>query len=250
MSSPQLTRIVINSLKAILGEDFTIHSFERLPSRRNEIYKIIGSLPSQPKPTPLVAKYFHQTGIAHETSILQEAHHNNLHVPAIIGTTADVLVLEYINAPNLCDLITIYPDRLLGQMLALWLARFHTVFSRGADQVLTKGDARIRNFLVSHDHLVGVDFEESQIGPYHEDLAVACASILDTTPLFTKPKLRLCSILLDYYAAIRQISNRDQLKVVTRSQMIQVLHETAIRRGNPPELLDQIRRFESGANSF
>jgi len=250
VSSPQLARIVVNSLKAILGEAYTIHSFERLPSRRNEVYKILGSLPSQLTSTPLIAKYYKQTGIAHETSILQKAYQNNLHVPTVIGTTANVLVLEYINGPNLCDLITINPDRFLGHLLARWLASFHTVFNRGADQVLTKGDARIRNFLVFYDHLVGVDFEESHIGSYHEDLAIACASILDTIPLFTEPKFQLCTVFIDDYAAIRQINNREELKVKTRTKMIQVLKETALRRGNPPELLAHISQFENSAISL
>lgn len=250
VSSPQLARIVVNSLKAILGEEYTIQHFERLPSRRNEVYKILGSLPSQLTPIPLIAKYYKQTGIAHEASILQEAHQNNLHVPTVIGTTANVLVLEYINAPNLCDLITINPDRLLGQLLAKWLASFHTVFSRGAGQVLAKGDTRIRNFLVFYDHLVGVDFEESHIGSYYEDLAIACASILDTAPLFTEPKFQLCTVLLDDYSAIRQITNPEEFKATIRVQMIQVLKETALRRGNPPELLYHISRFERGAILF
>jgi tRNA A-37 threonylcarbamoyl transferase component Bud32 len=197
-----------------------------------------------------VTKLYKQAGIAHETSILQEAHQNNLHVPAIIGTTANVLILEYIDAPNLCDLITINPDRILGKMLASWLARYHMVFSRGADQVLAKGDARIRNFLVQHDHLVGVDFEESYVGSYLEDLAVTCASILDTTPLFTEPKLKLCKVILDHYTELRQIPNPTQMKSATHTQMIKVLHETANRRGNPPELLNNIRRFEKGAYTF
>ncbi len=244
MASSSLSRMIVNSLKAILGEDYTVLSFEKLPSRRNDVYKVIGSDSSQSIPTFLVAKFYRQAGIAHETSILQKAYQHNLHVPAIIGTTADVIILEYIDAPNLCDLITINPDIMLGKMLGSWFANYHTVFSRGGDQVLTKGDARIHNFLVQQTHLVGVDFEESHIGSYVEDLAVVCASILDTTPIFTKPKLKLCTVILGQYAQLRQIRNRQQLNSATYTQMIQVLHETAIRRGNPPHLLRCINQFE------
>ena len=236
--------MVINSLRAILGEDYTILSFNRLPSRRNEVYKITGTTTSKSAPSLLIAKFFKQPGIAHETSILQEAHQHNLYVPTIIGSTADVLALEYIDAPNLCDLITLNPDLIFGRMLASWLAKFHTTFSREDNQVLIKGDARIRNFLVQQDHLVGVDFEESQAGFYHEDLAVACASILDTTPLFTKMKMKLCKELLDQYGVIRRISNLNQLKTAVHRRMVQVLLATATRRGNPPQLLHHIQRFK------
>jgi len=247
MSSPRLSRLVVNSLKAILGEDYNILAFERLSSRRNEVYKITGALPSQAKPSPVVAKYYKNAGIANETSILREAHQHKLHVPTIIGTTAEVLVLEYIDAPNLCDLITLKPDILLGKMLASWLAQYHSTFSKEKNQVLLKGDARIRNFLVEQDHLVGVDFEESQYGSYTQDLAVACASILDTAPLFTESKLRLCTVILDHYTKLRQIPNSSQLTLITQAAMIQVLQETASRRGNPAELCSHITRFAKGA---
>ena len=243
MPSQQLPRMVINSLKAILGEGYAILSFKRLPSRRNEVYKITGTTSSKSARSPLIAKFYKQPGIAHETSILKEAHQHKLNVPAIIGSTADVLALEYIDAPNLCDLITIHPDLIFGHMLASWLAKFHTTFSREDNQVLIKGDARIRNFLVQQDHLVGVDFEESQAGFYYEDLAVACASILDTTPLFTKMKITLCKELLEQYGAIRRISNLNQLKFAVHSRMVKVFLETATRRGNPSQLLTHIRRF-------
>jgi tRNA A-37 threonylcarbamoyl transferase component Bud32 len=236
--------MVINSLKAILGEDYTILSFERLPSRRNEVYKITGSTSSNSSPSSLVAKFYKQPGIAHETSILQEAHQHNLYVPTIIGSTAAVLALEYIDAPNLCDLITINPDLLFARLLATWLVKFHTTFTRENNQVLIKGDARIRNFLVQQDHLVGVDFEESHANSYHEDLAVACASILDTTPLFTHTKLTLCREIIDTYGMIRQIPNPHQLKSTVHGRMVQVLQATASRRGNPPQLLNHIQRFK------
>jgi tRNA A-37 threonylcarbamoyl transferase component Bud32 len=249
MSSPPLSRIVINSLRAVLGEEYTIQHFERLPSRRNEVYKISGALPGQSSST-VVVKHYLQAGIAHETSILQKAHQNNLYVPVIVGSTANALILEFIDAPNLCDLITINPDKTLGQMLASWLASFHMVFLREADQVLVKGDARIRNFLVQYDHLVGVDFEESHVASYIEDLAVSCASILDTIPLFTKSKLQLCSQIIGQYGKIRQIPNPEQLKAAVHDQMVQVLQDTANRRGNPADLLEKMHQFEDGSLTF
>ncbi|MFW9934036.1 MAG: hypothetical protein ACFFDU_00720 [Candidatus Thorarchaeota archaeon] len=244
MASPGPPRIIVNSVRAILGEDYSILAFERLPSRRNEVYKIIGTDPSHTSPHQIVAKLYQQPGIAHETSILQKAHQHNLHVPTIIGTTAAVLILEYIDAPNLCDLITLHPDRILGHMLASWLAQYHDVFNQGNDQVLLKGDARIRNFLVQKDYIIGVDFEESRMGVFIDDLAMACASILDTTPIFTTTKIELCSTIINQYGKLRQIPNLQRLKETTQIQMVQVLQDTAKRRGSPPQLITSISQFQ------
>jgi tRNA A-37 threonylcarbamoyl transferase component Bud32 len=244
MSLPDPPRIIVNSVKAILGEEYSILSYERLPSRRNEVYKIIGADPSHTSPAQIVAKLYKQPGIAHEISILQKAHQHNLHVPAIIGTTAAVLILEYIDAPNLCDLITLHPDRILGHMLASWLAQYHGVFDQGNDQVLLKGDARVRNFLVQKNHIIGVDFEESHMGIFIDDLAMACASILDTTPIFTENKMKLCLTIINQYGKLRQIPNLRKLKETAQIQMVQVLQDTAKRRGNPPQLMASISQFQ------
>ncbi len=227
-----------------------IHAFEQLPSRRNSVYKIFGTHPSQSTSRIVIAKFFRQSGIAHETSILQWAHRRQIPVPKVLGTTSEVLLLEYIDAPNLCDLITLKPDPLFGHLLASWLANFHRAFQRSNGQVLLKGDARIRNFLVFYDHLYGVDFEDSQPGPPHNDLAITCASILDTNPIFTHAKLRLCTTIIQQYAISRQISNMEELKSKARLLVVKILRNTAKRRGNPSALLESIKQFEKGALSF
>ncbi len=244
MPTTTLPWTIISSLKALLGEDYSITAFERLPSRRNEVFKITGTQPTKPTPKILIAKLYHQPGIAHETSVLKTAQEHQIPVPQVIGTTSDVLVLEYIPGPNLCDLINEGPDPNYGQLLASWLAKYHTAFQRNDTQTLIKGDSRIRNFLYHHDHLVGVDFEESHIGPYFEDLAVACASILDTDPLFTKEKLQLCSIFVETYAPLHQIADIPRLKTAVTTFMIKALWKTAERRGNPPDLIENISLLE------
>ena len=246
MPSTTLPWTIISSLKALLGEDYSITTFERLPSRRNDVYKITGTQPTKPTPDILIVKLYHQPGIAHETSVLKSAQEHQIPVPHIIGTTSDVLILEYIPGPNLCDLITENPDPNYGQLLASWLAKYHTAFRRNDTHTLIKGDSRIRNFLYHRDHLVGVDFEESHIGPYFEDLAVACASILDTDPLFTQEKLQLCNVVIETYAPLHQIEDIPQLKTTVTTFMIKVLWQTAKRRGNPPDLIKNISHLEKG----
>ncbi len=246
MPTTTLPWTIISSLKALLGEEYSIIAFERLSSRRNEVYKITGTQPTKPTPNILITKLYHQPGIAHETSILKTAQEHQVPVPHIIGTTSDVLVLEYITGPNLCDLITEKPDSIYGQLLASWLAKYHTAFRRNDTQTLIKGDTRIRNYLYHHDHLVGVDFEESHIGLYYEDLAVACASILDTDPMFTKETLQLCRVVVETYAPLYQIENITKLKSTVTTFLIKILWQTAERRGNPPDLIKNVSLLEKG----
>ena len=235
-----LPRIVIKSLEAILGDSFSIIDFQRLPSRRNEVYKITGMTLASSQLQRYVVKFFHTPGIAQETSILQQATKHNIPVPHVIGTTTDVLVMDYIDAPNLCDLITLNPAPHYAHLFATWFAQYHTSFARTEGQVLLKGDARIRNFLIAKDQAVGVDFEESQTGIYTQDLAVVCGSILDTIPIFTPAKKMLCKEFLKWYALLRPVESLDQLTLETTSRLIDVLQTTATRRGNPSELLEHI----------
>lgn len=246
MPTTSLPWTIISSLRVLLGEDYSITAFEKLPSRRNEVYKITGTQPTKSAPNILIAKLYHQPGIAHETSVLKTAQEHKIPVPHIIGSTSDVLILEYITGPNLCDIITENPDPHYGQLLASWLAKYHAAFQRNDIQTLIKGDSRIRNFLYHGDHLVGVDFEESHIGPYFEDLAVTCASILDTDPLFTKEKLQLCGVVVETYAPFHHIEDIPQLKSTVTTFMIKVLWQTAERRGNPPDLIESISLLEKG----
>ena len=241
-----LPRIVIKSLEAILGDSFSLIDFQRLPSRRNEVYKITGVNSPNAQLQRYVVKFFHTPGIAQETSILRKANQHNIPVPRVIGTTTDVLVMDYIDAPNLCDLITLYPAPHYAHLLATWFTQYHTAFARSAEQVLLKGDARIRNFLIGTDQAVGVDFEESQTGVYTQDLAVVCGSILDTTPIFTSAKQVLCKEFLKWYALLRPVTSLDHLISETTTLLIGVLQATASRRGHPSELLKHITSLKRG----
>jgi aminoglycoside phosphotransferase (APT) family kinase protein len=153
---------------------------------------------------------------------------------------------------NLCDLITEEPKPQYGILLGQWLATYHTAFQRGndSDKVLLKGDARIRNFIYNGSALVGVDFEESVLGHYLQDLASACGSILDTDPLFTPEKFALCRTLLNKYRAVRKTSTLQRLLKEINPYIIRTLRMTAHRRGNPTALVNNISALETGALQF
>lgn len=247
MAGISLPRMVVKSMEAIVGDSFNITGVQRLPSRRNEVYRIEGVIPPDTRLRRFVAKFFHTPGIAHETSILKQASQHHIAVPRIVGTTTNVLVMDYVDAPNLCDLITIYPAPHYAHLLAMWFAQYHNAFARTTEQVLLKGDARIRNFLIAPDRVVGVDFEDSQTGPYTQDLAVVCGSVLDTTPLFTRPKQALCSDFLKWYSNLRPVTNYKQLTSETTTNLIAILQATASRRGEPSELLRYIALLKRGS---
>jgi len=238
--------IVQSALRAVLGNDFVIQSSTRLPSRRNEVFHVTGSLSSETTVRSLVAKWFHQPGIANEVTVLRDAHERGVPVPRMIGTTAEVVFMEFIHGPNLCDVLTEHASPRYGRLLGQWLGQYHTAFQRSGELVLAKGDARIRNFICAGSNLVGVDFEESQIGPYMDDLASACGSILDTDPIFTPTKLRVCKAVLSAYAATRPVDSPTSLARRISPRILNSLKATLQRRGNPSKLAKAIVRFESG----
>lgn len=246
MSTPYLPWKISSAIRFILGEEFQIQYYERLESKRNLVYKISGSSQQQEISSIYIAKCYQQSGIANEISVLQEAYQKKLLVPQIIGTTADVLITEYIEGHNLCDLITQKPYLKYAKSLAVWLAKYHAAFQRANGQVLVKGDSRIRNFIMSNSQLFGVDFEESQYDDYHKDIAQACGSILDTDPLFTPKKLKLCQTLIHSYAKTRRIKSKKRLNKRIQKYLVPFLWETAKRRDDPPDLIKYITQFEEG----
>lgn len=238
--------IVQSALRAVVGNDFVIGSSIRLPSRRNEVFHVTGSLSSEKTKRSLVAKWFRQPGIANEATVLRDAHGRGVPVPRIIGTTAEVVLMEFIRGPNLCDVLTETPRPRYGRLLGQWLAQYHTAFQRSDELVLAKGDARTRNFICANTSLVGVDFEESYVGSYLGDLASACSSILDTDPIFTPAKLKVCKALLSTYAVARLRDTPASLVRRVSPHIVSNLRATLERRRNPPELAKAIAGFESG----
>jgi aminoglycoside phosphotransferase (APT) family kinase protein len=156
--------------------------------------------------------------------------------------------MQYIQGHNLCDLITEKPAHQYGALLGEWFAKYHQAFQRGEEskRVLLKGDARIRNFIYHDGQIFGVDFEECVTGHYLTDLAVTCASVLDTNPLFTPGKFALCRSLLEEYSGLREIDSSTTLIQAITPHLLRALKATAIRRGNPTELVKCIHQFEAG----
>lgn len=139
-----------------------------------------------------------------EYNVLQKGC-SDLSIPAPFekDTENNVLVMSYIIGTNICDIInddeTSYEDKQkVVDQLADWLVRFHSFFQT-KEGFRIRGDATLRNFILSKNQVWGVDFEESRSGKPVEDLATLSASLLSTDPMFTDEKFLLCQNFLDSY---------------------------------------------------
>jgi len=130
---------------------------------------------------------------------------SDLSIPSPLekDTENNVLVMSYIMGENVCDIINdprkvIEEKQKVVHLLADWFVHFHTFF-KSDDGFRLRGDAILKNFILSRGRIWGVDFEESRIGRSGEDLATLCVSLLSTDPMFTDEKFELCQIFLDTY---------------------------------------------------
>ncbi|MCX6663548.1 MAG: hypothetical protein NTZ75_04805 [Euryarchaeota archaeon] len=139
-----------------------------------------------------------------EYSILKKGF-SDLTMPSPLEKDAEnnVLVMSYIMGENVCDIVNdprtvLEKKEKVVHLLADWFVHFHTFF-KSDDGFRLRGDAILKNFILSRGRIWGVDFEESRIGRSGEDLATLCVSLLSTDPMFTDEKFELCQIFLDTY---------------------------------------------------
>jgi tRNA A-37 threonylcarbamoyl transferase component Bud32 len=139
-----------------------------------------------------------------EYSILKKGF-SDLSIPSPLekDTENNVLVMSYIMGENVCDIVNdlqmvLEEKQKVVQLLADWFVNFHTFF-KSEDGFRLRGDANLKNFILSRGRIWGVDFEESRMGRPNEDLATLCVSLLSTDPMFTDEKFHLCQIFLDSY---------------------------------------------------
>ncbi len=123
--------------------------------------------------------------------------------PFEMDSENNVLVMSYIIGKNICEMIndtnTSFEEKQkIVEQLAGWFVRFHTFFEK-EEGFRIRGDATLRNFILSKNQIWGVDFEESRSGKPSEDLATLCVSLLSTDPMFTDEKFMLCQKFLDTY---------------------------------------------------
>jgi tRNA A-37 threonylcarbamoyl transferase component Bud32 len=169
-------------------------------SRKNSVAYVI--LEDKPRLLKWFAPGF-QKQMETEFKILTEGS-PTLNIPTICEKDEynHILVMNYILGENLCDIInnektTFSEKKRLMFLLAEWFQKFHEYFKK-EDIFLIRGDSILRNFILT-DRIWGVDFEESRKGKPIEDIARMCSSILNTDPMFTNDKFKLCEIFIESY---------------------------------------------------
>jgi Ser/Thr protein kinase RdoA (MazF antagonist) len=126
----------------------------------------------------------------------------------------------------------------LADQLARWLARFHAAFDFG----LARGDTILRNFIVTDQRAVGLDFEEAARGDTLPDLGQLCASSLMTDPVFTEQKIAFARRLADRYWAVSGQRRMDELDGAVSA----AVRHYAQFRPNGQLLLSYAGRIERG----
>ena len=144
-----------------------------------------------------------------EYSVLETCRVRNVAAPIPMELKEAVIVMEYVEGPTLAEFLDAAwrgnGERANGrpqaqdiaESLGAWLADFHGAF----DYTLSRGDASIRNFIISCKGVVGIDFEESGEHDVIDDLGEACASVLSMRPMFSNESKEFCRCMVEAYAS-------------------------------------------------
>ena len=197
------------------------------PSKKNYVMNMKFNKATERFPKEMVLKLFLTENADKERDTLIMLKKKGITVPEILYYKKPYLILEKADGVNLCDYINDklkkvtdlddldkeLKDSILKSVekLAEWIADFHkkniiSKRSTNGQQVLNKGDTRIRDFIYDplNEKITGVDFEEVYEGNHTDDLAWISCAILDTKPgIFEmndpKPKTDLINYFLEKY---------------------------------------------------
>ena len=169
---------------------------------------------------------------AKERQLLEISFQNSLSVPEIVFAEDGVILMYFLRGEPLVDTINRTFDLHLIDKLAKWYHKFHTTHN------VTKGDPRLRNFLVCDETLFGLDLEEASSGHWILDIAGISASLLDTDPVFDKRKIALAWHLLEKYLELIGEEQSNEIDTLFVKTLADTLIQTAHWRKD-----DQIRKF-------
>ena len=144
-----------------------------------------------------------------EYSVLETCQTKDVLAPTPIELKEAVIVMEYVEGPTLAEFLDAAwrgsgnradghsQIKAVAESLGAWLADFHGAF----DYTLSRGDASIRNFIISCKGVVGIDFEESGEREVIDDLGEACASVLSMRPMFSRESEEFCRCMVEAYVS-------------------------------------------------
>ena len=188
-------------------------------SRKNRVFRAT----DQGK-TVVVKEFSDSEAASKEFSILTRCYASSLPVPRPISIHTRAVVMECLfgetvakaldsawlrNGPTSADEGTKLLN--IADGLGEWLAGYHALFEFG----LTRGDAIMKNFLVSDGRIVGIDFEEASEEDVIRDLGEMCSSILSMHPMFTGDKLALCRRFSERYFELTGAERTADLSAAT-----------------------------------
>ena len=198
---------------------------ERFKSRKNGVYRV--RVNGETK----VLKIFSSSESLDREYKMLDLLKDRLNVPRVhsIDRRRGMLVMEFIEGENLCDLVNstvehdIADSLRIIEKLARWFSDFHLLLK---DKQMVRGDSILRNFILDYKgEIHGVDFEESRRGRVEEDIAEICISVLTTHPEFTEEKFELCKRFLKAYSGDIDVP-------FLGKQMFKTLEKFSIRRGD------------------
>ncbi|WKY43654.1 hypothetical protein Q5O14_13550 [Eubacteriaceae bacterium ES2] len=140
-------------------------------------------------------KFTRKKSLEQEMSILDDLKNKSIKTVKCYGRFEDVLLYEYIDSMTLCEFLeqaepqdakSDQTDVLLSDSTTRpfrkainWLASFHDATG------LAFYDCNLRNFLVTQEDVMAIDFEDSREVAFAEDYGRFLAFILTYTPSFT-----------------------------------------------------------------
>ncbi len=192
-------------------------------SRKNRVFRA-----ADEGRTVVVKEFSDSETASKEFSILTRCSAGSLPVPRPMSAHACAIIMECLPGVTVAETLdSVWLDegpisadeeaelRDIADGLGEWLARYHALFEFG----LTRGDAIMKNFLVSGGRIVGLDFEEASEEDVIRDLGEMCSSVLSMHPMFTADKLAFCRRLTERYFALTGTERYADLSVATASAL-------------------------------
>ncbi|HAJ95776.1 MAG TPA: hypothetical protein DCP02_06040 [Actinobacteria bacterium] len=161
-----------------------------------------------------------------EGNFLKDLRISSLHVPELLLTGKDYLLMEYIKGSTLLDILIRHEgngssdDRpFLMAIDFIYDFYRHTLESAGRSYILK--DINLRNFICREDKLYRIDFEDCAPGYIEEDLGKLFAFMLTYDPVFTEWKI---SRVKDFfkYLSDKYSADTDNIKSEMKRELISI----------------------------
>ena len=212
------------SLKDISG----FSKIQKFYSKRNKVYLVEDTAESAGE--NYVLKIFmgreKQKRKRIEENFLKDLSKSFLHVPELLLTGKDYLLMEYIKGATLLDILIRYEESgscddrpFLMAIDFIYDYCRHTLKSMGRSYVLK--DINLRNFIYKGDKLYRIDFEDCAPGYIEEDLGKLFAFMLTYDPVFTDWKILMVKNLFKYLSD-KYSADTDSIRSEMKKELISI----------------------------